>query len=114
MPTPVDNKPLVMLIDDSVDVHRLLSTRLRAEPFDLQCFASGAEGLAACDKRTPSLVLLDIDMPNMDGFAVLRTLKGMPQMANTPVVILSGLTETQDKVAAFDLGATDYVTKPFD
>ncbi|MFN7374649.1 MAG: diguanylate cyclase [bacterium] len=113
MQTP-ESKPLVVLIDDSVDIHRLLVARLRLEPFDLLCFERGAEGLAACAQRKPSLVLLDIDMPGMDGFAVLRALRGSPATANTPVVMLSGFSSAQDKVACFDLGATDYVTKPFD
>lgn len=113
MPT-AESKPVVVLIDDSQDVHRLLTVRLRSEPIELKCFSSGAEALATFEQLKPTLVLLDLDMPDMDGFAVLRAIKAMPAMANTPVLILSGLTGADDKVAAFDLGATDYVTKPFD
>lgn len=109
-----ENKPKVVLIDDSVDVHRLLKTRLRTEPIDLEVFGDGKEGVAYCVQHRPSLVLLDLDMPVMDGFAVLRALRSDPATMNTSVVVLSSLTESQDKVAAFDLGATDYVTKPFD
>jgi len=113
LPT-AESKPVVVLIDDSQDVHRLLTVRLRSEPIELKCFSNGAEALAAFEQLKPTLVLLDLDMPDMDGFAVLRAIKAMPGMANTPVLILSGLTGADDKVAAFDLGATDYVTKPFD
>lgn len=105
---------MVVLIDDSQDVHRLLTVRLRSEPIDLKCFSTGAEALAAFEELKPSLVLLDLDMPDMDGFAVLRAIKAIPALTNMPVLILSGLTGADDKVAAFDLGANDYVTKPFD
>lgn len=105
---------MVVLIDDSVDVHRLLKTRLRTEPIELSVFESGKEGAEFCAKNRPALVLLDLDMPSMDGFAVLRALRADPATVNTTVVVLSGLSDSQDKVAAFDLGATDYVTKPFD
>ncbi len=110
----IDSKPLVVLIDDSIEVHRLLKARLRSEPIELVCVNTGAEGIELCQTRTPSLVLLDLDMPQMDGFAVLRALRSQNETTNTPILILSGLAEAQDKVAAFDLGATDYVTKPFD
>jgi len=109
-----DNKPMVVLIDDSADVHRLLKARLRSEPIELTAFADGKEGVEFCAKQSPALVLLDLDMPEMDGFAVLRALRADPATVNTTVVVLSGLSDSQDKVAAFDLGATDYVTKPFD
>ncbi|MFT3684524.1 MAG: response regulator [Phycisphaerales bacterium] len=105
---------MVVLIDDSVDVHRLLKARLRTEPIDLTVFADGQQGIEFCAKNRPALVLLDLDMPVMDGFAVLRALRANPATVNTSVVVLSGLSDSQDKVAAFDLGATDYVTKPFD
>lgn len=109
-----DNKPVVVLIDDSVDVHRLLKARLRTEPVELAAFTDGREGVEYCAKNRPALVLLDLDMPVMDGFAVLRALRANVATVNTSVVVLSGLSDSQDKVAAFDLGATDYVTKPFD
>jgi len=108
------SKPLVVLVDDSADVHRLIKARLRSEPYELASYVNGPDALDAFKARVPSLVLLDLDMPGMDGFAVIRAIKATPAMASTPIVILSGLTESQDKVAAFDLGATDYVTKPFD
>ena len=62
----------------------------------------------------PSTILLDLDMPEMDGFEVLRALKDDPLTQSVPVIILSALHGSEDKVTAFDLGATDYVTKPFD
>lgn len=106
--------PSVLVIDDSMDVHRLLKARLRNEELDLIAASSGAEGLRLAAERSPTMILLDLDMPGMDGFEVLRVLKETPATQDTPVIVLSGLQGSQDKVTAFDLGAVDYVTKPFD
>ena len=109
-----DAPPLVLLIDDSKEVHRLLRARLRNEAVRLIGANGGIEGLKMAREHGPAIVLLDLNMPDVDGFEVLRALKDDPATVNTPVIVLSGLATTQDKVAAFDLGAVDYVTKPFD
>lgn len=109
-----ENKPLVLLVDDSIDVHRLLSARLRHEQIRMTSLMKGAETLDAVKAEPPAVILLDLDMPDMDGFEVLRALKDDPATNNVPVIVLSGLNGSEDKVTAFDLGATDYVTKPFD
>jgi two-component system cell cycle response regulator len=106
--------PTVLVIDDSMDVHRLLKARLRNEELDLVQAASGAEGLRVALEQRPTLILLDLDMPGMDGFEVLRGLKERVETQDIPVIVLSGLQGSQDKVTAFDLGAVDYITKPFD
>ncbi|MEL7471925.1 MAG: diguanylate cyclase [Planctomycetota bacterium] len=113
-PETQDERPLVLVIDDSADVHRLLQVRLRGEPLEL-CFAStGSAGIDSARDRSPAIILLDLDMPGMDGFEVLRFLKDSAQTMDVPVIVLSGLQSPHDKVAAFDLGAIDYITKPFD
>jgi len=109
-----ETRPLVLVIDDSVDVHRLLQARLRSEPLELVQATSGEAGLQIARDRNPAIALLDLDMPKMDGFEGLRSLKEDPVTLNIPVIVLSGLQSPHDKVAAFDLGAVDYVTKPFD
>jgi two-component system, cell cycle response regulator len=109
-----DSRPIVLLIDDSVDVHRLLSARLKHEHIQLHCVASASEAREAMQTVVPATILLDLDMPEVDGFAVLRQLKDSGETHNIPVIILSGLQGSEDKVTAFDLGAADYVTKPFD
>lgn len=113
MSTP-DLKPKVLLVDDSVDVHRLLQARLRHEQIQLlgTTEASAAKEMARTHK--PATILLDLTMPEIDGFEILRALKDDPATHNIPVIVLSGLHGSEDKVTAFDLGATDYVTKPFD
>ncbi|HEX8876609.1 MAG TPA: diguanylate cyclase [Phycisphaerales bacterium] len=104
----------VLVVDDSPDVHRLLRARLKQEEIEIISAESGGVGLEEVAKQRPSLVLLDLDMPGMDGFEFLRKMKEDAATHHIPVVILSALSNPQDKVAAFDLGAHDFVTKPFE
>lgn len=106
--------PIVLLVDDCRDVHRLLGARLRSEHIDLVGAFSGEEGLELARELKPALVLLDLDMHGIDGFEVLRRLKDRPETLHLPVIVLSGKSNPQDKVTAFDLGVVDYLTKPFD
>ncbi|MBX3357869.1 MAG: diguanylate cyclase [Phycisphaeraceae bacterium] len=109
-----DHKPLVLLIDDSVDVHRLLRARLKHEHINLVAASNADEAMVVLESATPATILLDLDMPGTDGFSLLRTLKDRTSTHSIPVIILSGLQGSEDKVTAFDLGAADYITKPFD
>ena len=109
-----DTMPLVLIIDDSSDVHRLLRARLKHESVRLAFAEGGQPGIDAARVDRPDLILLDLDMPDIDGFEVLRILKDNTDTVNTPVIVLSGLQSPTDKVTAFDLGAVDYITKPFD
>lgn len=109
-----DKRHSVLVVDDSEDVHRLLQARLRQESIDLLTALEGRSALESAAANKPSLILLDLDMPDMDGFEVLRHLKETSETRDIPVIVLSGLHSPADKVVAFDLGAVDYVTKPFD
>lgn len=110
----LNTAPVVLLIDDSQFVHRLLDARLRSESILLKSADDGKQGLAIAQETMPSLILLDLDMPVMDGFETLRELKEDPKTRDIPVIVLSGMNSSQDKVAAFDLGAIDFITKPFE
>jgi two-component system cell cycle response regulator len=104
----------VLVIDDSVLIHALVRARLEDEPVEMH-FADGAvAGLAMAASIQPDLVLLDVDMPEVDGFEACRRLKADPGTSGIPVVFLSGASTAQQKVQGLDLGAVDYVTKPFD
>jgi len=107
-------RPLVLAIDDSPDVVRLLQVRLKSEAVEFASASSGLEGIELARRLRPAVILLDIEMPGTDGFEILRMLKESPDTVQTPVIMLSGLSSAHDKVTAFDLGAADYVTKPFD
>lgn len=109
-----ESKPKVLLIDDSTFVHKLLAARLKNEHIELVSALTPREGLEKARSEHPSAILLDLEMPEIDGFGMLRELKSNAQTATIPVVVLSGSSESEAKVTAFDLGATDYVTKSFD
>jgi diguanylate cyclase (GGDEF)-like protein len=104
----------VLAIDDSPDVHRLLDARLRPEGLVIHHALDAEDGIAQATRSPPDLILLDVDMPHVTGFEVCRKLKSNPQLANVPVIFLTGASEVHTKVEGFDLGAVDYVTKPFD
>lgn len=109
-----DPRPVVLLIDDSEFVHRLLNSRLKYESIRIVSAYDGLEGFEYAKKNPPALVLCDLDMPVMDGFETIRKLMDEPATRNVPVIVLSGNDTTQDKVTAFDLGAIDFVSKPFE
>ncbi len=109
-----ERAPVILLIDDCEDVHRLLKTRLSREAFELAGALGGEEGVRLALEIKPTIILLDLDMPGVDGFEVLRSLKDDPDASDIPVLVISGMHSPHDKVTAFDLGAVDYITKPFD
>jgi len=104
----------VLLIDDSPDALAVAKARLSADNLDVVCASDGGAGLEAARREKPDLILLDVDMPDMSGFDVCRTLKSDGELSMIPVIFLTGSTDTADKVKGLDLGAVDYVTKPFD
>ncbi len=104
----------ILIIDDSTDALRVAKTRLAREGLDILCAEGGIPGLEIARRENPDLILLDLDMPDMTGFDVCRELKADQDMCMIPVLFLSGSTTAEDKVKGLDLGAVDYVTKPFD
>lgn len=106
-------KPTVLLIDDAPDIHRLLAVRLKSEDVELIAVGAGEAGIARAREERPALILLDLNMPGMDGFAVLRALKDDASTMDIPVIVISASEATDDKVTGLDLGAIDYVCKPF-
>ncbi len=112
-----EQKPTVLVIDDSPDVHRLIKARMKQEEVEICGYTDPRLGLEHARSTPPAVILLDLDLstvPNMDGFEVLRALKDHPATHHVPVIIVSGLTSLQDKITAFELGAIDYVVKPFE
>ena len=99
----------VLLIED---VHRVRTLRinLNARGFDVTTVAAGSDALAAAARTNPHVIVLDLGLPDIDGFTVLAGLRGW---TNVPVIVLSARTDASDKVQALDAGADDYVTKPF-
>lgn len=112
----VDEKPesaTIMVVDDVPLNLKLLQEMLQGKGYRVLTFPSGRMALRAAVKTRPDLILLDINMPEMDGFEVCARLKADETLKETPVIFISALNETADKVKAFAVGGVDYVTKPF-
>ncbi len=103
----------ILVVDDNPDNLRLLTKLLNEHHFKVRLAPNGARALATIRKEAPDLVLLDIMMPGMDGFEVCRQLRADEQTAHIPIIFISAMHETIDKVKAFTLGGVDYITKPF-
>ena len=107
----MSDKQTIMVVDDDPNIAQLVRLYLEKEGFDVTVESRGDEALAAFQKNPPSLVLLDIMLPGMDGKQVCRAIR---QISSIPIIMLSAKAETFDKVLGLELGADDYITKPFD
>jgi len=107
------SQPSILIVDDVPANLNLLTTILKQHDYKVRPAPSGVLALEAARHAPPDLILLDIHMPMMDGFEVCRRLKGDEALKEIPVVFISALTETSDKIRAFDAGGVDYITKPF-
>ncbi len=103
-------KPSILIVEDDLQIRRFLRAALMAEGYQYHESVSAAEGVAQANARRPDLMLLDLGLPDGDGLEVIRKVRESSQM---PIVVLSARGQETDKVAALDLGADDYVAKPF-
>jgi two-component system cell cycle response regulator len=104
----------VLVVDDVVANVKLLEARLTAEYFEVLSAMNGAEAIALCEKGKCDIVLLDVMMPDMDGFEVCRRLKSQIATAHLPVVLVTALDQPADRVRGLEAGADDFLTKPID
>ena len=107
------SRATVLVIDDNPDNLSLLTSLLRGQGYDVRPAISGALALKTVQSELPDLILLDVKMPEMDGYEVCRRLKADERCRDIPVVFITAMGDTMDKLQAFNLGAVDYVTKPF-
>ena len=105
--------PRILIVDDVPRNVQLLASLLAREGYQLVAAVDGAQALESIREELPDLVLLDVMMPGMDGFEVCRHLKQDPATAEIPVIVLTARTEPEDLVHGFEVGAVDYVSKPF-
>jgi len=108
-----DSGASILVVDDTPANLQVLVGMLKEHGHRVRPVLEGRLALRAAKAEVPDLVLLDINMPDMNGFEVCEQLKADPKLADTPVIFISGNTETVDKVRAFSVGGVDYVTKPF-
>ncbi|WP_449244967.1 ATP-binding response regulator [Desulfobacca acetoxidans] len=106
-------KKKILIADDNPDNVELLRKRLSAQGYQIAAAFDGEEALQAVLKENPDLLILDIMMPKLDGYEVLRRLKKQDEYRNLPVILLTAKKEIPDKLKGLDIGADDYITKPF-
>jgi two-component system phosphate regulon response regulator PhoB len=109
----VSSVPHVLIVDDELDLARLIEFNLKAAGLETSHAADGESALRAAQQRVPDLVLLDLMLPGVNGTEVCRQLKRNPKTRHVPVIMLTAKGEELDRVVGFELGADDYVTKPF-
>ncbi|MBM4463272.1 MAG: response regulator transcription factor [Chloroflexi bacterium] len=103
-------KTRILVVDDEVTILRFMRANLEASGYQVLTAGDGLEALQIFEKELPDLVILDLRMPKMDGFEVCRRIREFSQI---PIIVLTALENVDDKVKCFDLGADDYITKPF-
>ncbi len=104
----------ILIVDDQAAARLALTTLLRREGFEVHETSSGDEALSQCASFRPDLILLDIVMPGISGFEVCRRIKATPEGRLTPVVLITGLSETEDRIKGINAGADDFLSKPID
>lgn len=103
----------ILIVDDNIRNLQILANILRDHNYKVAMVKDGMKALKFIKKKTPDLILLDVMMPKMDGFEVCRHLKTSSDTKNIPIIFISALHETEDKIKAFESGGVDYITKPF-
>ena len=106
-------KKSVLVVEDEEDIRELVSYHLLKEGYQVAGVASGEEALATAEARPPDLILLDLMLPGVDGLTVCQRLRNNPRTESVPIVMLTAKGEESDIVGGLNLGANDYVTKPF-
>ncbi|HIO28340.1 MULTISPECIES: response regulator transcription factor [Marinobacter] len=112
MSTPEARKTVVMVVDDAVDCIRMINDALESAGMTVLIALEGSQALTISQNITPDIVLMDAIMPNMDGFETCRRLKQNPDFANTPIIFMTGLSDTEHVVMGLKCGGVDYITKP--
>lgn len=106
-------KQKLLIVDDEPNIVMALEYAMRKKGYEVFVARDGSEALEILNTQTPHLVLLDIMMPNVDGYATLKHIKDRPTLADTKVVFLSAKNKEEDIAKGLELGADDYITKPF-
>jgi len=109
----VNSSSTILVVDDTIANLKLLDQQLKHAGYQVQLAINGQLALATINRQAPDLVLLDINMPNMDGYEVCRQIKANTNTAELPVIFISALDDIADKLKGFEIGGLDFITKPF-
>src|SRR3990172_4317050 len=102
----------ILIVDDDLDTLKLVGFILERQGYEIVAANSGGQGLAKAAAERPNLILLDVMMPDMEGYEVARRLRADSDLARTPIIMFTAKTMVDDKVAGFEAGVDDYMTKP--
>ena len=102
----------ILVVDDDLDAVRLVGLMLERRGYAIIAAQSGAQALIKAQTENPDLIILDVMMPDMDGYEVCRRLRANPSTADTPIMMFTAKTQKNDKITGFQAGADDYLTKP--
>src|SRR5512140_411457 len=102
----------ILIVDDDVDTLRLVGLMLQRQGYQIIAATNGEQGLEKALEERPDVILLDVMMPDMDGYEVTRRLRKNPVTTQTPILLFTAKTQLDDKVAGFEAGADDYLTRP--
>lgn len=106
-------KKNILVVDDDPDVVTIIKGILHSGEYEVQSVYRGREVFARLEEKKPDLIILDIKMPEMDGFQVLKRLKASPETSSIPVILLTGKGQYQDVLTGYELGTDYYMNKPF-
>jgi signal transduction histidine kinase len=109
-----ETAPLVLVVDDEPGICEAADVLLSDQGFRTVTARGGREGIEAAVRHRPDVILMDVTMPGVDGFAAGRAIRAEPATADTPIIFVTARTDAAHKIEAFELGASDYITKPFD
>lgn len=104
------NKPMILLVEDDQPIRNLITTTLKINDYRYLAANNGAAAIMQASSHNPDIVLLDLGLPDMDGVQVIKNIRSW---SNMPIIVVSARSEDNDKIAALDAGADDYLTKPF-
>ncbi len=106
-------KELVAILEDEPDISSLVELHLKKSLFEVNCFSMGEDFIDSLGNRTPDLLILDLMLPDMEGIEVCKYIRNDPNLQNMPIIMLTAKSEETDKIIGLEMGADDYVTKPF-
>ena len=110
----VHQKPVILIVEDDLDVSEMLDAYFRVQGYDVLIANWGLEGVERCQEKQPDLVILDIRLPDIDGYEVAKRLRENRKTINIPIIFLTEKRNRSDRLQGLELGADDYITKPFD
>jgi two-component system, OmpR family, response regulator len=109
----IPSTKLILVAEDDLAIARLVARTLEAEGFLVERVHDGEAALNTCAQRLPDVVVLDVNLPRLDGFSVARTMKSTPLLKSIPIIFLTAKDRPQDLIAGIQAGAKHYITKPF-